>query len=608
MLPRPRPRPPPRPLTDAPAPPPDPFDPRTRPMVARLWRDWVRPHRPRVLVSLLLMALVAAVTGVYPLVIEWAFEVMADRDAGALALVPVAVVAVTSLRGIVLYAQTVVTASVVHAVIEAMQRTLYRHLLDADLARLQRDATGTLTSRFMVDLEALRNALTRTVTGAVRDVLTVVALVVSMLWLDWLLTLIVLVVYPFAAIPIVRVGKRMRRTARGLQQGYGGLAAQLHEGLAGARMVKAYRLEAYQAARADGAFAELRRLAMRATRIRGSLDPLLEVIGGIAVAAVIAFAAWRIASGTGSVGDFTGFVGALLIAAQPVRAIGSLNAAVQEGLAAAERVFAVLDERPAVAQAPDARPLAATRGAVELRDVRFSYVEGRPALKGLSLAVRPGETVALVGRSGGGKSTVFSLLARFHDPDAGSVLIDGQDVRTATIASVRDAIAYVGQDAVLFDDTVRANVAFGRPGADDAAVEAALRAAAADGFVRAMPGGLDARVGEGGGRLSGGQKQRIALARAFLKDAPILLLDEPTSALDSESEQLVQEAIGRLAAGRTTLVIAHRLSTVRAADRICVVEDGRIVEEGTHAELIARGGRFAELHAIQAAEAPAADG
>ncbi|MFN8719508.1 MAG: ABC transporter ATP-binding protein [Rhodospirillales bacterium] len=576
-----------------------PLDATTRRLALRVWADWVRPYRWRVAVALVLMGAVALATGAYPLVIDWTFDALAAGDAGWIMLVPPVIVAVTAVRGGLLYAQTVATAWVVNRVVADLQAGLHRHLLSADLAQIQAEATGTLAARFTVDAEAFRNALNRTVTGSVRDSLTVVSLLASMLWLDWLLTLIVLCVYPVAAIPIVRIGTRLRRTAKGLQAGYGGLTAQLQEGLAGARMVKAYRLEDHQAARARAAFDGLRRQSMKAVRIRGALEPMLDVIGGVAVAAVIAFAAWRIGSGTGSVGDFTGFVGALLIAAQPVRALGSLNAALQEGLAAAERLYAVLDRPATIVDRPGATPLGRATGAIAFEGVTFAYRPGLPVLRGLDLAIAPGETVALVGRSGGGKSTILNLLVRLHDVDGGRITVDGRDLRDATIASLRDNLAVVGQDAVLFDDTVAANIAFGRPGATRGEIEAAARAAAAHDFVMALPQGYDTPVGEAGGRLSGGQRQRLAIARAFLRDAPILLLDEATSALDAESEQAVQEALARLATGRTTLVIAHRLSTVRAADRICVVEDGRVIEEGTHAALLARGGRYADLHAIQ---------
>jgi subfamily B ATP-binding cassette protein MsbA len=343
-------------------------------------------------------------------------------------------------------------------------------------------------------------------------------------------------------------------------------------------------------------FDRVNRLRLKTVRIRAALNPILEAFGGAAIAGVIGFAAYRITYGNKTIGDFTGFISALLMIAQPVRAFGALNNRLQEGLAQAERYYEVLNEQPVIVNAPDAKPLKNVRGAIEFEDVYFSYLDGgRNALRSFSLSVQPNTTVALVGRSGAGKSTIFNLIPRLYDPKKGTIRIDGQDIRSVTIESLRDCLALVSQDVNLFDDTIEANMALGRLNASREEIEAAAKAAAAHEFIVKLPQGYQTMMGDRGVRLSGGQRQRVALARAILRNAPILLLDEATSALDAESERLVQQALAAFSQSRTTLVIAHRLSTVKNADLICVMEEGEIVETGIHVQLLALNGLYAQL-------------
>jgi subfamily B ATP-binding cassette protein MsbA len=576
---------------------------RTRVLLARLWREHISHHKPRIALVLALTALMAGATALYPVVIDHAFQMFTDRDRRILYQVPLLVLAITSIKASAQYFQNLQVQQVVLTAIRELQGRMFAHLAHADLARLEREAPAQLAARFTTDATIIRDALTRTVNG-LADAVTVVGVVASMLYLDWLLSLIAAALYPLAAMPIQSIGQRIRRASGGMQERTGETAALLNESFAQARVVRAYRLEAHEIDRAQSAFAQLYRALMRMAKGRARVDPVLEVLGGAAVAAVIGFAGWRAALTSHTIGNFTGFVAALLIAARPLRALGSLNAALQEGLAGLLRVFAVIDERPRILDAPDAKALPSGQGRVAFDDVHFVYPDGRVGLAGLSFTAEPGTMVALVGPSGAGKSTALSLIPRLYDVTAGAVRIDGSDLRHVTLASLRDAIAYVPQDAWLFDDTVELNIHMGRPDAPQAAVAAAAEAAAAAGFIATLPDGFATRVGPGGQRLSGGQRQRVALARALLRNPRILLLDEATSALDTESEAAIQTALGRLRQGRTTIVIAHRLSTVRDADQVVVLHEGRAVERGSHAELLEHDGLYARLVRSQALVEP----
>ena len=432
-----------------------------------------------------------------------------------------------------------------------------------------------------------------------KGVLTVIGAFGTMLWMDWKLSLILLVAYPIAFGPVIALGNRVRKRAKRAQEQVGEVTSLLSEGFQSARIVKAYGLENYQEKRASDGFATRARLYLKVLKDKAAVDPILEITGGVALVGILALTAWRISSGDTSLGDFVGIIGAIAVAAPELRALGTLSAVAQEGGAAADRVFDILDAQPSVADTADAKSLDQMSGAIAFEGVQFDYPDGTPALKGLDFSAESGETIALVGPSGAGKSTVFNLLLRLYDTSSGAVTVDAHDVRGITAESLRAGIALVAQDTSLFDDSIRANIALGRLEASDAEIEAAAKAANAHEFISEMPGGYAAPAGEMGRNLSGGQRQRVALARAILRDAPILLLDEATSALDAESEAKVQAALAAFSKDRTTLVIAHRLSTVRGADRIIVIEDGRAVETGSHEALMDAGGAYAKLAKLQ---------
>jgi subfamily B ATP-binding cassette protein MsbA len=580
---------------------------RSAALVWRLARDFMRPHVRRILFAFLLMGLAAGSTAGRAWLMEPVLDrIFVAREGSLLLLIAGSALALALVKGLADYGDAVLMTRVGQRVIADVQLALFARLMRADLAYFYAHSSGTLISRFTSDAALLRGAAANVLGAIGKDAVTVVFLVGVMFYQDWLLALISFFVFPLAIRPIVAIGRRIRRVTASAQAEIGQFTTLLSQTFQGARHVKAYGMEEYEERRAAGLIERLFSLIDRGTRTRSRASPMMETLGGTAIAVVILYGGHQVISGARTPGALFSFITALLLAYQPLKSMANLNASLQEGLAAAQRIFEVLDVEPAIRDLPGARPLRISGGEIRFEDVRFGYVPGTPVIDGLSLTIPAGHTVALVGPSGAGKSTILNLIPRFYDIERGSITIDGQNVRQVTIASLREAIALVAQEVSLFDDTVCANIAYGRFGASSAEIEEAARAAAADDFIHELPQSYDTMVGEHGVRLSGGQRQRIAIARAMLKNAPILLLDEATSALDSESERHVQRALNALIRGRTTLVIAHRLSTVQGADLICVLDRGQIVETGRHPELLGRGGLYARRYAMQFSEQHAA--
>ncbi|MCC6467365.1 MAG: ABC transporter ATP-binding protein [Alphaproteobacteria bacterium] len=532
-------------------------------------------------------------------------EVFQNHDPTMQLLIPLAVLAVVSVNGGALYAQNMLLQSVGQRVTAGLQVELFEHFVRADLQRLSEVNSGKLVSRCVYDSMQLEAAVSDLLVAILRDLLMVVFLTAVMLLRDWKMTLATILILPALGFGMRKIGRRSRQASSGMLEETEKMIARFGEAFAGARLVKVYDAEAREVARARVIAEARRKWCMRMARNRYLTSPMTEVLTGVALALTIFYGGWRAGQGELTIGALGSFLAALVLCYRPLKRLAQLNASFQEGMAAAERIRDALAIRPGILAEPGAPALKVAGGGVRFERVGFAYGAERGVLDGFELTVPPGKAVALVGPSGAGKSTVLNLIARLYDPHEGRVTIDGQDVRAVSLESLRAAIGLVTQDTILFDDTIRANIAYGRPDADDEAVKAAARAADAAQFIEALPQGYDTFVGERGVKLSGGQRQRIAIARAILKDAPILLLDEATSSLDGESELAVKRALQRAMRGRTTVIVSHRLSTVSDADEIHVLVAGRIVETGRHAQLLARRGYYARLYAQQAGEGEA---
>lgn len=524
---------------------------------------------------------------------------------GDLTFVVTAILVVYLVKGIGAYFSSYLMEGLGHRVVMVVRNQLFRHMLDQSAAFFARRAVGQLLSRINNDVGLVQRAVSETIGDLARESLVLVGSVVLLFYYDAKLALLCMTATPLIVYPLVRFGRRVRSVTRRSQEAQEHMSHVAAEAFAGHRIVKAFGAEGREATKFEKVSATLFRTNLKVTRVLALLPPLMEFLGGIAIAGALWYGSREIASGRLTAGEFTSFLTALLLMYGPIKKLSRVNANLQQAATASERIFEVLDVHTEVKEREGAQPLPPFTEQIEFKNVTFGYEDGhgRSTLRGVSCTVRAGQMVAIVGRSGAGKTTLVNLLPRFYDVSSGAILIDGRDIRDVTLSSLRSQIGIVTQETVLFDDTIAGNVAYGTPGATNDQIEAAARAANAHDFISALPDGYKTTIGERGQRLSGGQRQRVAIARALLKNSPILILDEATSALDTEAERLVQQALTTLLMNRTSFVIAHRLSTIRRADAIIVLDKGRIVEIGKHDDLVARpNGVYARLHQLQLLE------
>ncbi len=573
-------------------------------LLRRLVRMYLLPHGRELALALLFMTVASATTSGKALLIRHIFDDIFAAKRPELILPIAAIVLVVFLAGgLASYGSSVILNRIGQGVVTDIQRDSLAHLIRSDLAFFHDHPAGELISRLTTDIDEMRYAVVESLTNFGKTTLTLILLVGVMFREDWRLAAFTFIVFPLAGIWVGRRGKRLRGVSNATQIERAQFAHLLNQTFQNIRHIKAYGMEAYERERVGAAIRRLFHLAHKAFRIAALSDPVNELLGAIPICALIIYGGYRVIDGRTTTGALFAFITAFMLAFEPIKRLAKSSAVLQRGLSAADRLFRVLDDPPTIADRPGAVPLAQGAATIRLENVHFRYQGGPPALDGVTLDVPEGKTVALVGPSGAGKSTVLSLIPRFYEVESGAVLIGGQDVRSVTLESLRARMALVSQEVALFDDTILANIAYGKPGAGEAEIIAAAEGAAASAFIQALPQGYQTRVGENGVKLSGGQRQRIAIARALLRGAPILLLDEATSALDAESERIVQEALSILGRGRTVLVIAHRLSTIVNADLIYVLDQGRVAESGSHADLMRKGGLYSRLYGMQATEA-----
>ena len=558
-----------------------------------------KPHLPKFILAMLCMLVVGGLTSALAFLVKPVLDdIFMKKNAAMLKWIPIAVVAIYMLKGLCTYVQTILMNFIGQRVVADIRNRLYQVIQTQSMSFFTKNQTGILMSRITNDVNSMQGAVSEAVTSLLKDSFTLICLMFVIFYRDWQLALVAMVIFPVTIYPIATFGRKIRKLATRTQVTMGSLTTLLQETISGARIVKAFGREDYESSRFSRENENLLKLTLKSVTISAVSSPFMEFLGGVGIAAIIFYGGYQVIQGVSTPGTFFSFLAALILLYEPIKRLTNVNNTIQQGIAGAQRVFSIIDAVPEIRNKPEAIPLPAISKAIDIRNVTFRY-EDTPVLKQINLTVRAGEAVAFVGMSGGGKTTLVNLIPRFYDVSEGQILIDGRDIRDVTMESLRAQIGIVTQQTILFNDTVRNNIIYGDVEKTEADVIRAAKAANAHHFIMNLPDGYDTVIGEQGTKLSGGERQRISIARALLKDAPILVLDEATSSLDTEAEIEVQEALENLMKGRTTLVIAHRLSTIRNADRIVVLVNGEIVEEGTHEALLDKKGEYFRLYQMQ---------